>query len=255
MAEYKNEGFTGEKPVGGSDHSPAPEATHGHTTVTDFGNNADYESLSFWGRMGMTPASFARRTETDANRHNKLNQTMKGRHLQMIAAGGSIGAGLFVGTGGALNRGGPIALLLNYLLIGVMMFNVVMALGEMALMYPVSGGFYVLITRFVDPSWGFAMGWNYFLQWFFILPFEIVVASFTINYWTQGSIHPAVFMAVFLIALTLISCFGTLGYAEEEFWSSFLKLSAIVIFIIIGLVLVLGGGPAGSEYDSYVGTR
>lgn len=258
MAEYKNEGYAGEKPVGGSDHSPAHDGNHtdfDHGHVTDFGNNADYESLSFWGRMGMTPASFARRTDTDANRHNKLNQTMKGRHLQMIAAGGSIGAGLFVGTGGALNRGGPLALLINYLLIGIMMFNVVMALGEMALMYPISGGFYVLITRFVDPSWGFAMGWNYFLQWFFILPFEIVVASFTINYWTQGSVHPAVFMAVFLVALTLISCFGTLGYAEEEFWSSFLKLSAIVTFIIIGLVLVLGGGPEGSRYDSYVGTK
>jgi amino acid transporter len=258
MAEYKNEGYAGEKPVGGSDHSPAHDGNHtdfDHGHVTDFGNNADYESLSFWGRMGMTPASFARRTDTDANRHNKLNQTMKGRHLQMIAAGGSIGAGLFVGTGGALNRGGPLALLINYLLIGIMMFNVVMALGEMALMYPISGGFYVLITRFVDPSWGFAMGWNYFLQWFFILPFEIVVASFTINYWTQGSVHPAVFMAVFLVALTLISCFGTLGYAEEEFWSSFLKLSAIVTFIIIGLVLVLGGGPSGSRYDSYVGTK
>ena len=160
MAEYKNESYPGEKPVSGSDHSPALDGhadAHGQGTYTEFGNNEDYESLSFWGRMGMTPASFARRTETDANRHNKLNQTMKGRHLQMIAAGGSIGAGLFVGTGGALNRGGPLALLLNYIIIGVMMFNVVMSLGELALMYPVSGGFYVLITRFVDPSWGFAV--------------------------------------------------------------------------------------------------
>jgi amino acid transporter len=253
MADLKgNEGYTGEKPVYGSDGSPQAEVTQG--TVTDFHNNEDYESLSFWGRMGMTAESFKRREDTEANRHNKLNQTMKGRHLHMIAIGGSIGAGLFVGTGSALRRGGPLSLIIDYMIIGVMMFNVVMALGEMAMMYPVSGGFYVLVTRFVDPSWGFAMGWNYFLQWFFILPFEIVVASFTINYWTKGSIHPAVWMAVFLVALTIISCFGTLGYAEEEFLSSLLKLTAIVVFIIIGLVCVLGGGPSNGDYGSYIGT-
>lgn len=67
--------------------------------------------------------------------------------------------------------------------------------------------------------------------------------------------NPAVFMAIFLIALSVISCFGALGYAEEEFWSSFLKLSAIVTFIIIGLVLVLGGGPKGYKYDEYWGAR
>lgn len=99
------------------------------------------------------------------------------------------------------------------------------------------------------------MGWNYFLQWFFILPFEIVVASFTINYWTQGSVNPAVFMAVFLVALIIISCFGTLGYAEEEFWSSCLKLMGIVTFIIIGMVLVAGGGPKSGMYGDHWGGR
>lgn len=127
-------------------------------------NNDDYYSLGFWGRMGMTAESFKERKVTDMNRHNRLNQTMKGRHLHMIAIGGSIGAGLFVGTGSALRRGGPLSLIIDYMIIGVMMFNVVFALGEMALMYPVSGGFYVLITRFVDPSWGFAVSFS-LSQW------------------------------------------------------------------------------------------
>jgi amino acid transporter len=82
---------------------------------------------------------------------------MKSRHLHMIAIGGSIGAGLFVGTGSALRRGGPASLLIDYIIIGIMMFNVVFCLGELALLYPVSGGFYTLVTRFVDPSWGFAV--------------------------------------------------------------------------------------------------
>lgn len=256
MADVKHDDLaTGEKAVYGSD-SPRYDGNIDVRTgdYDEFHNNSDFKSLSLMGRLGLTPESFHRRKENDKNRHNKLNQTMKGRHLHMIAIGGSIGAGLFVGTGGALNRGGPIALILCYMIIGIMMFNVVFALGEMAMMYPVSGGFYVLVTRFVDPSWGFAMGWNYFLQWAFILPFEIVVASFTIKYWNQ-EVHPAVWMTIFLIGLTLITCFGTLGYAEEEFWSSALKLGAIITFLFIGLICVLGGGPSNGQFSEPVGSR
>ena len=81
----------------------------------------------------------------------------------LTCQGGSIGAGLFVGTGSALRTGGPASLLIDYAIIGVMIFNVVFALGELAIMYPVSGGFYTYSTRFIDPSWGFAMGWVSFL--------------------------------------------------------------------------------------------
>ena len=70
-----------------------------------------------------------------------------------------------------------------------MMFNVVYALGEMAVMYPVSGGFYTYSTRFIDPSWGFAMGWNYVLQWAIVLPLELTVCSFTVAYWNREINH------------------------------------------------------------------
>ena len=96
------------------------------------------------------------------------------------------------------------------------------------------------------------MGWNYFLQWAFILPFEIVVASFTIQYWDSET-HPAVYMTVFLIALTIITCFGALGYAEEEFWSSCLKLAAIICFLFIGLICAAGGGPSSGRYTEPIG--
>ena len=157
MSDDKKEYAEGEKVA--VDNSPVYEAGEAGvgTIKRDFVNNEDYYALSFWGRMGFTPASFKRRPANADNSHNQLNQTMKGRHLHMIAIGGSIGAGLFVGTGSALRRGGPASLLIDYAIIGVMMFNVVFALGEMALMYPVSGGFYTLVTRFVDPSWGFAV--------------------------------------------------------------------------------------------------
>ncbi|KAL5315795.1 hypothetical protein ACEPPN_016666 [Leptodophora sp. 'Broadleaf-Isolate-01'] len=210
------------------------------------------ENLSFWTRMGCTAESFKKRTSAPGE--NALNQTMKPRHLHMIAIGGSIGAGFFVGSGSALYRGGPGTLLVDFAIMGFMIFNVVYALGELAVMYPVSGGFYTYSTRFIDPSWGFAMGWNYVFQWAIVLPLELVVASVTTQYWNKD-IDPAVWITIFLVAIIAINVFGVLGYAEEEFWSSILKLGAIVAFMIIGLVLVLGGGPSDYKFDSYWGAR
>ena len=86
--------------------------------IDDTHNNDDYYGLNFWGRAGVTAESFKRRPDTEANKHNKLNQTMKSRHLHMIAIGGSIGAGLFVGTGSALRKGGPASLIIDYIIIG-----------------------------------------------------------------------------------------------------------------------------------------
>lgn len=90
-----------------------------------------------------------------------LDKSMKARHLHMIAIGGSIGAGFFVGSGKSFTSGGPASVLICFLIAGVMIFNVVYALGELAVMFPISGGFYTYSIRFIDASWGFAMGWNY----------------------------------------------------------------------------------------------
>ena len=106
-----------------------------------------------------------------------LAMKLKPRHLQMIAIGGSIGemptpnaknaftnsiagTGLFVGSGSALAQGGPASLVLAYGLIGVMLYCTVHALGELAVAFPIAGAFSVYSSRFVDPAWGFAMGWK-----------------------------------------------------------------------------------------------
>ena len=168
--------------------------------------------------------------------------------------GGSIGAGLFVGSGNALSNGGPASLLLDFFIIGVMIFNVIYALGELAIMYLISGGFYTYSTRFIDPSRGFAMGWNSVFQWAIVLPLEITVAALNIDFWTT-EVNVTVWITLFLVVIVIINIFGVLGYGEEEFWSSALKLAAIVIFLVIGLVLVLGGDPSNGIYDKYWGAR
>lgn len=89
-----------------------------------------------------------------------LQRKLSQFHIQMIAFGGSIGTGLYVGSGSVYAQGGPGFLILDYCLIGSMLYCVVMCLGELAVVFPVSGSFSTYSTRFISPAWGFAMGWN-----------------------------------------------------------------------------------------------
>lgn len=95
-----------------------------------------------------------------ATANSPLARHLKGRHLQMIAIGGSIGTGLFVSSGSALAQGGPASVVIAFCLIGMMLYCTVHALGEMAVLFPVAGSFSAYSTRFLDPAWGFAMGWK-----------------------------------------------------------------------------------------------
>lgn len=176
-----------------------------------------------------------------------LARKLKGRHLQMIAIGGSIGTGLFVGSGKALATGGPASLIIAFGLIGIMLYCTVHALGELAVLFPVAGSFSAYSTRFLDPAWGFAMGWNYALQWLIVLPLEIVAASITVDYWDNPSTQGlnALWVAIFLVMICLINLFGVKGYGEAEFVFAIIKVVAIVGFIILGITINCGGGPRG----------
>jgi amino acid transporter len=244
--------MSSEEKMDAGSHTPEKEAAPpAFSAAADSVQPRDQED--FLTRNGLNLRSFQKR-DMGASSIDSLDRSMSTRHMHMISIGGSIGAGFFVGSGKALSEGGPGSVFIDFLIIGVMMFNTVYALGELAVMYPVSGGFYTYSTRFIDPSWGFAMGWNYVMQWAVVLPLELTVCAMTIRYWDK-EISVAVWITVFLVAILIINIFGALGYAEEEFWSSVLKLGAIVVFMIIAFVLVLGGGPDGSRYDHYIGAR
>ncbi|GAB0135713.1 Amino-acid permease inda1 [Epichloe bromicola] len=213
---------------------------------------ATFQEEDFWTRCGLSGKSFQKRYY--GRGLVEMDRAMKSRHLHMIAIGGSIGAGFFVGSGGALSKGGPASILICFSIVGFMVFNVVFALGEMAVMYPISGGFYTYATRFIDPSFGFAVGWNYLFLWLVVLPLELTVCGLVIQYWdTETSV--AVWITIFLVAVIVINIFGSIGFAEEEFWASSIKLISVVIFMIIALVLVLGGGPDDGRYNEYWGAR
>lgn len=169
--------------------------------------------------------------------------------------GGAIGAGLFVGSGGALYSGGPAPLIICYTIVGFMLLFTCQALAELAVCYPVNGAFYTYIVRFIDPSWGFAIGWDYVLSWLTILPFELVAASITIRYWNE-TLNPAIWVTMFLVALTGIQFFGVRGYGEVEFALSMVKIAACTGFIILGIIINCGGvgekGYLGTKYWHYV---
>lgn len=131
---------------------------------------------------------------------------------------------------------------------------IVQALGELSIMYPISGGPYTFATQFISPAWGFAMGWNYVFSNTSTFALELTVCAITVGYWND-TISPGVWIAVFLTAVIIVNIFGAIGYAEEEFWASLLKLIAVVIFLIVAVVLVCGGGPSGGAYDHYWGAR
>lgn len=179
--------------------------------------------------------------------NSPLARSLKGRHLQMIAIGGSIGTGLFIGSGKSLSTGGPAGVLIAYALIGSMIFCTVQSLGELAVTFPVSGAFVTYNTRFIDPSWGFAMAWNYALQWLIVLPLELVAASMTVQYWDDKT-SPAVWVTIFYVLIVAINFFGVRGYGEAEFVFSIIKVIAVIGFIILGIVLVCGGAPNGQGY-------
>lgn len=180
-----------------------------------------------------------------------LLRRLKSRHLQMIAIGGSIGTGLFVGSGKALAHGGPASVVIAFSLIGIMMFCTVQALGEMAVVFPVAGSFASYSTRFIDPAWGFAMGWNYALNWLVVLPLEIVSASITVDLWVQNTPLNALWVTIFWTLIVMINFFGVKGYGEAEFLFSSVKVTAIIGYIILGVIINVAGGPGGS----YIGFK
>jgi amino acid transporter len=145
-------------------------------------------------------------------------------------ADANIGTGLFVGSGKALSDGGPASLLIAFSLIGIMLYCTVHALGEMAVAFPVAGSFSAFSTRFLDPAWGFAMGWNYALQWLVVLPLEIVSASITFDYW-GSHISNAAWVTIFLTLIIAINLFGVRGYGEAEFVFSIVKVIAVIGFM------------------------
>ncbi|ESZ99292.1 putative amino acid permease (Gap1) [Sclerotinia borealis F-4128] len=186
------------------------------------------------GVVGANGRVFHAEIAAAATATSPLARKLKGRHLQMIAIGGSIGTGLFVASGKSLATGGPASLIICFTLMGLMLYCTVHALGEMAVLFPVSGSFSAYSTRFLDPAWGFAMGWNYAMQWLVVLPLEIIAASISIDFWdTTQRYNHAIFVTVFLFTIISINMFGVRAYGDAEIFFAFVKVVAIIGYMYV----------------------
>ncbi|WP_104490135.1 amino acid permease [Acinetobacter indicus] len=174
-------------------------------------------------------------SETQHSR--QLQRKLGARHLNMIAIGGSIGTGLFLASGATIANAGPGGALLAYALIGVMIYFLMTSLGELATHNPTSGAFFTYGSKYVEGGFGFALGWNYWYNWAITVAFELVAVQFIMKFWFPDM--PGFYWsALFLTVVFAINALTVKGFGESEFFFSLVKVLAIIIFIIIGLVMI-----------------
>lgn len=171
----------------------------------------------------------------------ELRRGLKNRHIQLIALGGAIGTGLFLGSAGVLKSAGP-SMVLGYAIAGFIAFLIMRQLGEMVVQEPVAGSFGYFANRYWGPFAGFLSGWNYWIMYVLVCMAELTAVGKYVQYWwpeiPTWATAAAFFVLVNLINLTNVKAFG-----EVEFWFAIVKVVAIVGMIALaGYLLVSGTG-------------
>ena len=190
-------------------------------------------------------------TQTEAPQHSLdaeqagYKQSLGRRHVQMIAIGGAIGTGLFLGSASRLHNNGP-ALLFTYAFVGVIAYFLMRALGELVLHRATSGAFVSYMREFYGEKWAFVTGWMYWLNWALTGIAELSAVGLYVQFWFP--LMPT--WATVLIALAVVLVINLLSaraFGEFEFWAAIAKVGAIVIFLVVGLVVVIGGFSIGGH--------
>lgn len=179
-----------------------------------------------------------------------LSRDLHGRHLQFIAIGAALGTGLFLGIGSALAAAGPGSLLIAFLFVGVIVYSVMVGLGEMAAYIPVAGSFTVYASRFVDPTLGFSMGWIYWFSWVITFGLELTAAGLIIQYW-RPDLSVGIWIATFWFVFTAANFLPIRWFGEVEMWLSSIKVVTVVGFVIFSICVNAGVGEQGYIGFSY----
>ncbi|MFF2232502.1 amino acid permease [Streptomyces anulatus] len=170
-----------------------------------------------------------------------LSHGLKQRHLTMLGLGGVIGAGLFVGSGAGIAVAGP-AIVVSYLIAGALAMLVMRMLGEMSAAMPASGSFSVHAERALGRWAGFSVGWLYWFLLVVVLAVEATAAAQIAHGWVPG-IEPWAWVLLFMVVFTAANLTAVKNFGEFEFWFASLKVGAIVVFLVLGVLAVLGWLP------------
>jgi L-asparagine permease len=177
-----------------------------------------------------------RLTREDAGYHKAL----KNRQIQMIALGGAIGTGLFLGAGGRLASAGP-GLFIVYAICGIFVFLILRALGELVLHRPSSGSFVSYAREFFGEKAAFAAGWMYFLNWAMTGIVDTTAIATYCRYWHPFQVIPQWTLALIaLIVVVTMNLISVKLFGELEFWASLIKVLALVTFLVVGTIFLAG---------------
>ncbi|MCL6733394.1 amino acid permease [Streptomyces neyagawaensis] len=174
-----------------------------------------------------------------------LSHGLKQRHLSMIALGGVIGAGLFVGSGAGIAAAGP-SIVLAYALSGLLVMLVMRMLGEMSAAYPSSGSFSAHAERAVGPWAGFTAGWSFWVLLCTAVGLEGIGAAKIVTGWVPGTPEWA-WVALFMLVFLGTNLAAVKNFGEFEFWFAALKVGAITLFLVLGVLAVAGVLPGGDS--------
>lgn len=178
--------------------------------------------------------------------NSSLKRGLKNRHIQLIALGGAIGTGLFLGIAQTINMAGP-SVILGYAIGGFIAFLIMRQLGEMVVEEPVAGSFSHFAYKYWGDFAGFLSGWNYWAMFILVGMAELTAVGIYIQYWWP-EIPTWVSAAVFFIIINAINLVNVRLYGETEFWFAIIKVAAIIGMIVFGAYLLASGsgGPAAS---------
>ncbi|EFX06681.1 amino acid permease [Grosmannia clavigera kw1407] len=179
-----------------------------------------------------------------------LQRGLANRHLMMLAIGGVIGPGYFVGMGNGLSSAGPAGLLICFGIVGTLLWAVMQSLGELGAFIPLPGSFTHYTSMLIDPALGFALGWNYWFLWAGIIMAEYNNLGLVLTFWDTPIPRwgwVLIFWGFFL-AFTLL---GVKSFGEAEFWLALTKIVAILAFFLCAILIttgVLGGHKIGFRF-------
>ncbi len=184
------------------------------------------------------------------SKETEIKRDLKSRHITMIAIGGCIGSGLFMTSGQAISSAGPGGALVAYLAIGLMVYFLMTSLGEMATYLPTSGSFSTYASRYVDPSLGFALGWNYWFNWVITVAADIELSALAVSYWEPMRVLPSwAWSVIFLLIIIGLNSLSVSVYGESEYWFALIKVVTVVVFLVIGCLTIFG--IMGSGYVGF----
>jgi amino acid transporter, AAT family len=176
---------------------------------------------------------------------------LKDRHVQLIALGGIIGSGYFLGTGAVINQVGP-SVFIAYILGGLIIYLTMLCMGELAVAIPISGSFITYTADFISPSIACGVGWSYWISWVAYIPAECIAGGIIMQHFT--GVNGYVWAVCFGLLITYINIAKVGIFGEIEFWLALIKISALMGFVFLS-IFIFFGVIHGSQPEGIIGGR